>query len=82
MKEIYESMINNFITVNKSEAKNSGNIDWDNSSWGGGITFFSGIKVRMGNKSKKLMNINIAELAKAYIWHECFHDLPVAFRVL
>ncbi|HCU1619436.1 TPA: hypothetical protein OUH16_004646 [Escherichia coli] len=82
MKEIYESRINTFITVNKSEAKNFGNIDWDNSSWGGGIAFFCGIKVRMGNNSKKLMNNKIAEFAKAYIWQECFHNLSVAFRVL
>lgn len=82
MKEIHEKMINNFIIANKTHAKNFENFEWDNSSWGGGITFFSGIKVRMGNKNKKLMDNNIAEFAKAYVWHECFHDLSVAFRVL
>ncbi|EIK4938166.1 hypothetical protein OUR33_003830 [Salmonella enterica] len=82
MKQIHDKMINNFIIANKAHAKNFGNFEWDNSSWGGGITFFSGIKVRMGNKNKKLMNYNIAEFAKAYVWHECFHDLSVAFRVL
>lgn len=82
MKEIHEKIINNFIIANKREVENLGKFEWGNSSWGGGITFFSGIKVRMGNNSKKLMNNNIAEFAKAYIWHECFHDLSVAFRVL
>ncbi|KJP90457.1 hypothetical protein VE16_23525, partial [Enterobacter hormaechei] len=82
MKEIHDKMINKFIIANKAHAKNFGNFEWDNSSWGGGITFFSGIKVRMGNKNKKLMNYNIAEFAKAYVWHECFHDLSVTFRVL
>lgn len=82
MKEIHDKMINNFIIANKAHAKKFGNFEWDNSSWGGGIAFFSGIKVRMGNKNKKLMNYNIAEFAKAYVWHECFHDLSVTFRVL
>lgn len=78
----YKNMIDDFITTNKALAKKCDDFKWDNSSWGGGITFFSGIKVRRGSKSKELMDPNISEFAKSYIWHECLYDIPVAFRML
>lgn len=78
----YEKMIDNFITTNKKAANGYDNFEWDNSSWGGGITFYRGIKVAKKNHSKVLMDNNILDFAKAYVFHYCIHDIQVAFRVL
>lgn len=50
MKEIHDKMINNFIISNKAHAKNFGNFEWDNSSWGGGITFLAESRLEWGTR--------------------------------
>lgn len=37
----YKNMIDDFITTNKALAKKCDDFKWDNSSWGGGITFLA-----------------------------------------
>ncbi|HHL1438582.1 TPA: hypothetical protein ACQ3B3_005547 [Klebsiella pneumoniae] len=79
MNNNYEDNVYKFISENK---KNSNNKDfkWENPSWGRGITFYSEIKANKSNEKKRLMNKNIIEFAKAYIWNNFFYDLPKALR--
>ncbi|WP_052189786.1 MULTISPECIES: hypothetical protein [Xenorhabdus] len=79
MTNNYEDNIYKFIAENKKSSNNN-DFKWDNPSWGRGITFYSEIKANKSNKTKKLMDKNIIEFAKAYIWNNFFCDLPKALR--
>lgn len=79
MSDNHEDNIYNFIFENKKSANNN-DFKWENPSWGRGITFYSEIKVNKSNKNKKLMDKNIIDFAKAYIWNNFFYDLPKALR--
>lgn len=79
MSSNYKDNINKFIVENKKSANDKG-LKWENPSWGRGITFYSEIKVNKSNRNKKLMDKDIIEFAKSYIWNNFFNNLPKALR--
>lgn len=79
MNNNYEDNVYKFISENKKLSNNK-DFKWENPSWGRGITFYSEIKANKSNEKKRLMNKNIIEFAKAYIWNKIFYDLPKALR--
>ncbi|MGU7300975.1 hypothetical protein ACV2I9_21145 [Salmonella enterica subsp. enterica serovar Sandiego] len=79
MNNNYEDNVYKFIAENKKLSNNK-DFKWENPSWGRGITFYGEIKANKSNKKKRLMDKNIIEFAKAYIWNKFYYDLPKALR--
>ncbi|HEJ8091196.1 TPA: hypothetical protein SMI57_004293 [Serratia liquefaciens] len=79
MNNNYEDNVYKFIAENKKLSNNK-DFKWENPSWGRGITFYGEIKTNKSNKKKRLMDKNIIEFSKAYIWNKFYYDLPKALR--
>lgn len=79
MNNNYEDNVYKFIAENKKLSNNK-DFKWENPSWGRGITFYGEIKANKSNKKKRLMDKNIIEFTKAYIWNKFYYDLPKALR--
>ncbi|WP_168403128.1 hypothetical protein [Erwinia amylovora] len=71
MEEINNDNKRKFITETKDIAATNPYCDWDNVSWGRGITFYRYSKLNSKKKDKEVLSYDFCELVKSYIFR--FH---------